>query len=124
MHGAEVCNNTYNASAAAKGTAVAFDGFQRIGDVEMYRADPLVRRAKALQAMIPEVAVALNPDDAAKLGVAAGDKLKVTQGAVSVTLPATLDAGIPAGCAGVQSGIEVSNVLGAAFGSLQISKAG
>ncbi len=98
--------------------------FQRIGDVEMYRADPLVRRAKALQAMIPEAAVALNPDDAAKLGVAAGDKLKVTQGAVSITLPATLDAGIPAGCAGVQSGIEVSNVLGAAFGSLQISKAG
>ncbi|MBJ6609021.1 MAG: NADH-quinone oxidoreductase subunit G [Candidatus Thiothrix moscowensis] len=124
LHGAEVCNNTYNASAAAKGATASSDGFQRIGDVEMYRADPLVRRAKALQAMIPEAAVALNPDDAAKLGIAAGDKLKVTQGAVSITLPATLDAGIPAGCAGVQSGIEVSNVLGAAFGSLQISKAG
>lgn len=124
LHGAEVCNNSYSGSVAAKASAVSTDGFQRIGDVEMYRADPLVRRAKALQAMIPEAAVALNPADADKLGVVAGDKLKVTQGGVSITLPATLDAGIPAGCAGLQSGIEVSSVLGAAFGSIQISKAG
>ena len=128
LHGAEVCNNTYNGSSSSpdKGRSgeVSSDGFQRIGDVEMYRADPLVRRAKALQAMVPEAAVSLNPADADKLGVTAGDSVKVTQNGVSITLPAQVDAGIPAGCAGLQSGIEVSSVLGAAFGSIQIVKAG
>ena len=90
----------------------------------MYRVDPLVRRAKALQAMMPTAAVHLNPQDAASMGIAAGDAVKVSQGAAAVTLPAQLDEGIPVGCAGVQSGLEVSNVLGAAFGSLQIAKAG
>ncbi|EIJ34047.1 NADH-quinone oxidoreductase subunit NuoG [Thiothrix nivea] len=128
LHGVEVCNNADNgfSSSPDKGRSggVSSGDFQRIGDVEMYRVDPLVRRAKALQAMMPEAAVSLNPADADKLGVAAGDTVKVTQNGVSITLPAAVDAGIPAGCAGLQSGIEVSSVLGAAFGSIQIAKAG
>ena len=128
LDGVEVCNNRYAGTVGrdAKScvSTTADGGFQRIGDVEMYRVDPLVRRAKALQAMIPPAAVQLNPQDAANMGVAAGDTLKVSQGAVTITLPAQLDAGIPAGCAGLQSGIEISNVLGAAFGTLQIAKAG
>ena len=110
--GVEVCNNRYAGTVgrdAKSCVSTAADGaFQRIGDVEMYRVDPLVRRAKALQAMIPPAAVQLNPQDAANMGVAAGDTLKVSQGAVTITLPAQLDAGIPAGCAGLQSGIELS----------------
>jgi NADH-quinone oxidoreductase subunit G len=128
LDGVEVCNNRYAGTVArdAKScvSTTADGAFQRIGDVEMYRVDPLVRRAKALQAMIPPAAVQLNPQDAANMGVAAGDTLKVSQGAVTITLPAQLNAGIPAGCAGLQSGIEISNVLGAAFGALQIAKAG
>jgi NADH-quinone oxidoreductase subunit G len=128
MHGAEVCNNAYSGSSSSpdKGRSggVSSDSFQRIGDVEMYRVDSLVRRAKALQAMIPEAVVSLNPADADKLGIAAGDGVKVTQNGISITLPAAVDAGIPTGCAGLQSGIEVSSVLGAAFGSIQIAKAG
>ncbi len=129
LDGVEVCNNTYVAESSSspdKGRSggVSSGNFQRIGDVEMYRVDPLVRRAKALQAMIPSAAVSLNPQDAANMGVAAGDTLKVSQGSFAITLPAQLDAGIPAGCAGLQSGIEVSSVLGAAFGSIQIAKAG
>ncbi|WP_028490383.1 NADH-quinone oxidoreductase subunit NuoG [Thiothrix lacustris] len=134
LDGVESCNNTYNADGrmqyapTEEGRGVlhtpSSNHFQRIGDVEMYRVDPLVRRAKALQAMIPPAAVHLNPQDAANMGVAAGDALKVSQGAVVITLPAQLDAGIPVGCAGVQSGIEISSVLGAAFGTLQITKAG
>ena len=124
LDGVETCNNTYQGVVVVSASAVASNGFQRIGDVEMYRVDPLVRRAKALQAMIPAVAVQLNPQDAASMGIAAGDAVKVSQGAASVTLPAQLDEGIPVGCAGVQSGLEVSNALGAAFGSLQIAKAG
>ena len=129
LDGVESCNNKYeggSSSSLDKGRSggVSSNHFQRIGDVEMYRVDPLVRRAKALQAMIPPAAVHLNPQDAANMGVAAGDALKVSQGAVAITLPAQLDAGIPVGCAGVQSGIEISSVLGAAFGTLQITKAG
>lgn len=98
--------------------------FQRIGEVAMYRADPLVRRAKSLQATLAAAAVSLHPADAATLGVGAGDKVKVTQGSVTLTLPAILDAGIPQGCAGLPAGIEVASVLGDAFGFVQLSKAG
>ncbi|OQX03240.1 MAG: NADH-quinone oxidoreductase subunit G [Thiothrix lacustris] len=124
LDGVETCSNTYRAAVTASVSAVSPDGFQRIGDVEMYRVDPLVRRAKALQAMMPTAVVHLNPQDAASMGIAAGDAVKVSQGAAAITLPAQLDEGIPVGCAGVQSGLEVSNVLGAAFGALQITKAG
>ncbi len=125
LDGVETCSNAYSAEGKdVLHKPFSADGFQRIGDVEMYRVDPLVRRAKALQAMMPTAAVHLNPQDAASMGIAAGDAVKVSQGAAAVTLPAQLDEGIPVGCAGVQSGLEVSNVLGAAFGSLQIAKAG
>jgi NADH-quinone oxidoreductase subunit G len=125
LDGVEIRNNAYTAAGRdVLPTPATSNGFQRIGDVEMYRVDPLVRRAKALQAMIPAAAVQLNPQDAANMGIAAGDTVKVSQNGVAITLPAQLDAGIPTGCAGVQSGLEVSNVLGAAFGSLQITKAG
>ncbi|MEN9425509.1 MAG: hypothetical protein RL122_2892 [Pseudomonadota bacterium] len=125
LDGVETCSNAYSAEGKdVLHKPFSADGFQRIGDVEMYRVDPLVRRAKALQAMMPTAAVHLNPQDATSMGIAAGDAVKVSQGAAAVTLPAQLDEGIPVGCAGVQSGLEVSNVLGAAFGSLQIAKAG
>jgi NADH-quinone oxidoreductase subunit G len=126
LDGANVCDNTYtcNSGKDASHTSVSSGDFQRIGDVEMYRADLLVRRAKALQAMIPVAAVHLNPQDAANMGVTVGDAVKVRQGEVAITLPARVDAGIPVGCAGLQSGMDVSNVLGAAFGAIQISKAG
>jgi NADH-quinone oxidoreductase subunit G len=128
LDGAEVCDNTYTASSSSpdKGRAggVSSDEFQRIGDMEMYRTDLLVRRAKALQAMIPTTVVRLNPQDADTLGVTDGDTLKVRQGEFSVTLPAQRDVGIPAGCAGLQAGLEISAVLGAAFGSIHITKAG
>ena len=125
LDGVETCSNAYSAEGKdVLHKPFSADGFQRIGDVEMYRVDPLVRRAKALQAMMPTAEVHLNPQDAASMGIAAGDAVKVSQGAAAVTLPAQLDEGIPVGCAGVQSGLEVSNVLGAAFGSLQIAKAG
>ncbi len=128
LDGVVACNNHY-AGTVGRDTkscvsTVAEGVFQRIGDVEMYRVDPLVRRAQALQATIPPAAVQLNPQDAANMDVVAGDTLKVSQGAVTITLPAQLDAGIPVGCAGLQSGIDISNVLGAAFGTLQIVKAG
>ncbi|MBO0613598.1 NADH-quinone oxidoreductase subunit NuoG [Thiothrix fructosivorans] len=125
LDGVETCSNAYSAEGKdVLHKPFSADGFQRIGDVEMYRVDPLVRRAKALQAMMPTAEVHLNPQDAASMGIAAGDAVKVSQGAAAVTLPAQLDEGIPVGCVGVQSGLEVSNVLGAAFGSLQIAKAG
>lgn len=125
LHGADICNNAYSGGVPAQSTMKVDAGaFQRIGDVHMYRADSLVRRAKALQAMIPEVSVSLNPADADQLGVAAGDQVKVTQNGVSITLAVAIDTGVPAGCAGLQSGIETSAVLGAAFGSIQIVKAG
>ena len=125
LHGAELRNTRYQATAADTAVVALAEGeFQRIGDVQMYRVDALVRRASALQAMIPAVAVSLHPADAEKLAVVNGDNVNVQQGNATVTVAVQLDAGIPQGCAGLQAGLAVSNELGAAFGSLRITKAG
>lgn len=125
LDGVDVCDNAYVIGGQPKPVLTApAEGFQRIGDVEMYRADALVRRATALQDMMPAAAVRLNLQDADGLGVTAGDAVSVVQGGVAVTLPVEIDEGIPAGCAGLQSGLDASSVLGVAFGAIQITKAG
>ena len=123
LNGLDVVDNSYTPAAAPVFISVE-PGFLRLGHVEMYASDPLVRRAKALQAMIAEATVTLNPQDADHLGVVEGDKVTVQQGNASVTLPVRLDNSIIIGCAGLPSGTDISNQLGAAYGFIQITKAG
>lgn len=95
---------------------------QRIGDVHMYRSDALVRRTKALQAMLPSPAVRMNPVDLDRLAVLSGELVRLSQGDVHVQLPAEADRSVPVGGVWVQSGTEVAQALGAAFGSIRVSK--
>lgn len=124
LHGLDLTDTAYLGSMSVEATQVQPVGFQRIGEVHLYRADPLVRRAKALQSLVAEAALALHPADAEALGVANGGMLKVTQDAVTITLPAAVDAGVPQGCVGLPAGLEVASVLGNAFGLVQLAKAG
>lgn len=95
---------------------------QRIGDVPLYRTDALVRRAKSLQAMLASPVVRMHLADIERLGIAAGDLVRLGQGDSYVQLPAEADEAVPKGCVWVQSATEVARALGSAFGSIMVDK--
>lgn len=100
----------------------AVNTMQRIGEVPMYRTDALVRRAKALQAMLGSPVVRMNAAEMDRLGITAKDLVRLGQGDSYVQLPAEVDETLPAGCVWVQSGTEAARALGAAFGSIMVDK--
>ena len=122
-HELDTRNTQYQGAPTRQAMEIGAGQFQRIGDVEMYRSDALVRRASALQEMVKPATVRLHPQDAQQLGLADAQMVTVTQDSASVALPVQLDTGIPRGCAGIAAGLAETTVLGAAFGTLQITQA-
>jgi NADH-quinone oxidoreductase subunit G len=107
------------APAAGQGAS-----FERVADVPIYSADSLVRRAEALQHTADAAAPVASLPAALwqQLGLQAGDKVRVSQGAGSVVLPARLDATLAAGVVRVPAGHADTVALGAAFGPIDVVK--
>jgi NADH-quinone oxidoreductase subunit G len=103
---------------------VVATGLERIADVPIYEADPLVRRATSLQltadARAPMVGIPAKLW--AQLGLQEGASVRVTQGSASVQLPARLDSTLDGCTVRVSSGTAHSRALGAMFGALSIDK--
>ncbi len=99
-------------------------GLCRIGDVPIYAADALVRRAAALQHTADAIAfgVWINPAEAGRLGVANGDTVAVKQANDSVQTVVTLDASIPEGCVRIPAALDGSERLGAPYGPVTLEK--
>ena len=114
-----------NASNAAIAAPAAPAGLQRIADVPIYSADSLVRRADALQhtadARAPQASLPAALWQ--QLGLAAGSRVRVSQGGASAVLPAKLDATLAAGTVRVPAGHADTATLGAAFGAVTVEKA-
>jgi NADH-quinone oxidoreductase subunit G len=74
-------------------------GFERIADVPIYFADPLVRRAPSLQqtADAKPPRARMNAITMQQIGVAEGAAIRVRQGRGEAVLPTAVDAGVPAG---------------------------
>ncbi|MBY4945616.1 NADH-quinone oxidoreductase subunit NuoG [Cupriavidus respiraculi] len=101
-------------------------GIERIADVPIYHADPIVRRAESLQltaAARRAMQAGLSADLFASLGVQAGDPVRVTQGQGSVVLPAVLEAALPPGTVRVSAATEAALALGGLFGAVTVEKA-
>jgi NADH-quinone oxidoreductase subunit G len=100
-------------------------GLQRIAEVPIYFADPLVRRAPSLQktrdAQPPRAW--MNARLLHKLGVAAGQPVLVRQGEGAAKLTAVLDDKLPDDCVRVAAAHASTAALGAMFGSLGVEKA-
>jgi NADH-quinone oxidoreductase subunit G len=98
------------------------DGLLRVGDVPIYAVDPLVRRARSLQAspLARPAEVRLHPDVASELGVAGREQVQVRQNGVAVDLPLVLDESVPKGCAWIPAGLSASVALGPAVGPVAI----
>ncbi|QEZ46063.1 NADH-quinone oxidoreductase subunit NuoG [Cupriavidus oxalaticus] len=106
--------------------AAAASGIERIADVPIYHADPIVRRADSLQltaAARRAMQIALPADLFARLGIQSGDPVRVTQGQGSVVLPAVLEATLPANTVRVPAATPAAMSLGGMFGTVTVEKA-
>jgi len=107
-------------------TAAAANGIERIADVPIYHADPIVRRADSLQltaAARRAMTVGLSLELFEKLGVQAGDPVRVSQDGASVVLPAALEKTLPANAVRVPAATVAAATLGALFGTVTVEKA-
>jgi len=99
-------------------------GIQRIADVPIYFADPLVRRSAPLQktrdARTPRAW--LNGKLFAQLNLVAGEKIKIIQGKGVAVLIAALDDKLPDGCVRIAAGHPSTAGLGAMFGAVTLER--
>ena len=112
-------------AGAVKPTAAA-KGLERVADVPIHFADPLVRRAPALQQAADSAAptARMNAATLAQLGLVAGEKARVGAGGMAtVTLPTQLDAGLPDGVVRVAAAHADTLALGPMFSVLSVEKA-
>ncbi|MEP6877548.1 MAG: NADH-quinone oxidoreductase subunit NuoG [Nitrosospira sp.] len=102
----------------------ARNGVQRIGEVPMYQADPIVRRAESLQRTRDAAApLAWMPGDLMdKLGIRAGDSVRLKQGEGEVQLPAARDDKLPANCVRVAGAHPLTAALGEMFGEVVVER--
>lgn len=80
----------------------------------LFGGEELSVHAPGILALAPEAYVALPPDLAARLGFAAGDRLRVATEGAGLTLPLLLRPDLPAGMAGLPLGLPLLAPLGAA----------
>ncbi len=117
--------NVVDAPVAAPLVAVtAADALERVGEIPLYRADALVRRAPSLQARPDgwKPQASAHPDLLAQLGVTEGTRVQVRQGEQVVTLPLVADPGVPAGSLRVPAAYPETAGLGALFGAIHIER--
>ena len=127
--GKDLSTRLSNASSAAIKTAASTGlepKLERLADVPIYAADALVRNAISLQLTTDarNAAVAFLPTALwEQLGLGDGALIRVTQdGAGAAQLVAKLDAKLPANVVRVPMGLVETAALGAAFGTLNVSK--
>ncbi len=113
------------ASNGGSSDRVLNGGLQRIGDVPLYALDPLVRRSAALQGTHDAVTAGayLNPAEAERAGLSAGDQAAVVQEGSRIELPVQIDPNVPEGCVRIPAGVAGSENLGGQFGEVTLEKA-
>ncbi|MEO8135496.1 MAG: NADH-quinone oxidoreductase subunit NuoG [Betaproteobacteria bacterium] len=107
---------------AGAAPAPALSGLQRIAEVPIYSADPLVRRAPSLQqtADARPPRATMNGATAATLGLSAGSTVRITGTGGTVTLPLAVDDCLPNGCVRVPAARPETAVLGAMTGNVTV----
>jgi NADH-quinone oxidoreductase subunit G len=126
LKGVDVAARLNNAIGGVEANAAAAaNGLQRVSDVPIYSTDAVVRRSAPLQATtdaaMPQAW--LHSDELKKLGVQAGEKVKVSQGQGSVQLLAAADDKLPRGVVRVAAGHAATAALGAMFGTISVERA-
>ncbi len=110
---------------AIKLQPLSTSGMERIAEVPINFADPMARRAPALQQTADSIAPAarMNETTLAKLGIAGGQPVRVRQGAGEAILNAKLDNSVPDECVRVAAAHQSTAGLGAMFGLISVERA-
>ncbi|MEO8739379.1 MAG: NADH-quinone oxidoreductase subunit NuoG [Casimicrobiaceae bacterium] len=115
-------SNTTRVAIGAPSPVSTAGGLERVADVPIYAADPLVRRAPSLQktadARPPTARV--NPATLAEMRCAAGDAVRVRQGTGEALLKLQSDASVPDGCVRIAAAHPSTSMLGPMFGSVSV----
>lgn len=101
------------------------DSIQRIAEVPIYQADPIVRHAESLQLTrdaIEEPVAWMSGNLLEKLGLCAGDKAKLKQGEGEVSLRVDCDDKIPPNCIRLVTAHPMTASLGGMFGDITVKK--
>ena len=116
--------NVVNVTSVANVASVEPVALERIADVPIYATDSLVRRATSLQLTADARAPMASLPQALwdRLGLSAGDKLRVSQGAAHAVLPAHCDATLAPTVVRVPAGHADTASLGAMFGTVTVEK--
>ena len=125
LRGKDVASLLSNAvSSGVESSASRSAGLERIAEVPIYFADPLVRQAASLQktrdAQPPKAW--MNAALLERLGLAAGQPVLVKQGSGEARLAAALDARLPDDCVRVAAAHASTAALGPMFGTLELEK--
>lgn len=99
-------------------------GIHRIGEVPIYQADPVVRRAESLQATHDAASPKAWMSTAImeKWGFVAGEQVKVKQGEGFIHLEAACDEKLPANCIRIACAHPKTAALGDLFGEIVVEK--
>ena len=121
---ASLLSNKTAVNIAPGATPHAAAGLQRIADVPAYFADALVRRAESLQRSVDAKAprARMNSKLAATLGISAGDRVAVRQGAGEAQLAVAIDDRLPDQCVRVAAAHASTAALGPMFGTISVEK--
>ena len=101
------------------------DSIQRIAEVPIYQADPIVRHAESLQLThdaIEEPVAWMSGSLLEKFGLCAGDKAELKQGEREVTLRVDCDDKIPPDCIRLVAAHPMTASLGGMFGDVTVKK--
>ncbi|MEO6824775.1 MAG: NADH-quinone oxidoreductase subunit NuoG [Nitrosospira sp.] len=100
------------------------NGIQRIGEIPIYQADPIVRRAESLQRTQDAAAPSawMSGDLMNKLGIRTGDTVRLKQGDGEAELLAAQDDKLPANCVRVASAHPLTAALGEMFGEIVVER--
>jgi NADH-quinone oxidoreductase subunit G len=104
--------------------SVSEAGLERVADVAIYSTDAIVRRAESLQktadARAPQAWISAGY--AEKIGVSAGDMVKVTKGG-SILLNVGIDGSLPENVVRVATGSVLTSKLDGMFGAINVERA-
>lgn len=124
--GARLNNNLRNFSVGDIGlmSESMSSGIQRIGEVPIHQADPIVRRAESLQRTRDAAAPLawMSGDLMDTLGISSGDNVRLKQGEGEVQLPAARDDKLPSNCVRVASAHPRTAALGEMFGEILVER--
>ncbi len=126
MNGVDVAAKLNNAIDGVEVQAApSASGLQRVSEVPIYATDAVVRRSAPLQATADAAPPRawLHSDELKKLGLQAGESVKISQGQGSVKLLAAADDKLPKGVARIAAGHAATAALGAMFGTITVERA-